>query len=351
MRVLQLIDSLNTGGAERMAVNLANALSQEIDESYLCATREEGVLKIELQPQVNYLFLKKRRSLDLKALFKLRRYVKSHSIEIIHAHTTSFFLACLLKLIRPGLKIIWHEHHGKRIHTSRGNNKLLYICSSLFHKIITVNEQLRDWCRKQLRTREVVYLANFIDFRSYENERHVSREKQIVCLANLRVPKDHLNLLQAFNLLSKEFSDWEMLLVGKDFSDSYAQVLKNYIGLNNLRDMVKVLGERSDVKNILQQASIGVLSSKSEGLPMALLEYGAAKLGVVVTDVGQCAKVVLGYGQVVPPENYKLLASALKVYMSNEEKRTFDAANFNENIKLDYSFTAILPKLLSVYKD
>ena len=59
MRVLQLIDSLDAGGAERMSVTIANALSTRIDRSYLCTSRKEGVLKSDLKKDVGYLFLRK----------------------------------------------------------------------------------------------------------------------------------------------------------------------------------------------------------------------------------------------------------------------------------------------------
>ena len=49
MRILQLIDSLDAGGAERIAVNYANSLTQKVSFSGLVTTRKEGVLKTEIQ--------------------------------------------------------------------------------------------------------------------------------------------------------------------------------------------------------------------------------------------------------------------------------------------------------------
>ena len=76
MKVLQLIDSLNSGGAERVAVNFANALVNKIEKSYLCTTRQEGVLKLNLNSQVGYLFLQKRSVIDFKAI-KLLNWARS----------------------------------------------------------------------------------------------------------------------------------------------------------------------------------------------------------------------------------------------------------------------------------
>ncbi|PKP39484.1 MAG: glycosyltransferase, partial [Bacteroidetes bacterium HGW-Bacteroidetes-13] len=113
MKVLQLIDTLNAGGAERVAINYANELSQHLVGSYLCTTRQEGPLKSQLKPEVGYLFLKKKSALDLFAIFRLARYVKKNDITIIHAHGTSFLTAVLCKLLVRNLKIVWHDHYGK----------------------------------------------------------------------------------------------------------------------------------------------------------------------------------------------------------------------------------------------
>ena len=92
MRILQLIDSLRPGGAEKMAVNIANALLPHVEGSYLCCTRKEGMLKDEIKPEVGYLFLNKKSRLDPKAILRLRKYIIDNKIDIVHAHSTSFFL-------------------------------------------------------------------------------------------------------------------------------------------------------------------------------------------------------------------------------------------------------------------
>lgn len=112
MRIIQIIDSLEAGGAERMAVNYANTLVDEIDFSGLVTTRKEGALRNQINLKVSYLFLNKKRQLDFGALFRLRSFVLKNKVTHIHAHSTSFFLAVLLKCICPNLKIIRHDHYG-----------------------------------------------------------------------------------------------------------------------------------------------------------------------------------------------------------------------------------------------
>ena len=98
MKVLQIIDSLEPGGAERMAVNYANMLAEN-NQSYLCATRQEGALKSSLKAQVGYLFLNKKSRLDVSAMQRLSDYIKQNNIEVIHAHSSSFFLSILAKMV------------------------------------------------------------------------------------------------------------------------------------------------------------------------------------------------------------------------------------------------------------
>ncbi|WP_260850296.1 hypothetical protein [Flavobacterium anhuiense] len=66
MRVLQLIDSLEAGGAERIAINYANALTDKIEFSGLIATRKEGQLLAQLDKDVVYHFLNKKKQLILE---------------------------------------------------------------------------------------------------------------------------------------------------------------------------------------------------------------------------------------------------------------------------------------------
>src|SRR5688572_18461456 len=93
LRIVQLIDSLETGGAERMAVNYANGLADRIAFSGLVATRNEGGLKTQLTSKVGYLYLNKKNTFDLSAVLRLRKYIVHNKVTHVHAHSSSFFIA------------------------------------------------------------------------------------------------------------------------------------------------------------------------------------------------------------------------------------------------------------------
>jgi glycosyltransferase involved in cell wall biosynthesis len=353
MKVLQIIDSLKAGGAERMAVNIANVLAKEGHDSHLCVTRKEGLLQQAIDPEVAYLFLNKKGKIGWRAIFKLRSYIQQHQIEVVHAHSTSAYIAVLaLVILKNRPKLIWHDHYGKANELDQRPYKIWKLASVFFDQIISVNKLLKAWAEKELKCKKVLYLENFAlpaSTVTLLSPLGGTEGKRIVCLANLREQKDHLHLLQAFERLAPEYDEWTLHLCGQDFQDAYSNELKRHIQKPALASRVFLLGSRPDVTAVLNACDIGVLSSKSEGLPVALLEYGLCELPVVVTDVGACKDVVSDCGLVVPPENPELLAAALEELMSNRVLRDRYALQFQEHVLQHYGSDRYVDRLLEVY--
>ena len=132
MRIVQIIDSLEAGGAERMAVNYANGLTKIIDFSGFIATRKEGDLKESLISNVDYLFLNKKSAIDFSAVYRLKKYCECKKIDYVHLHGSSFFIGFLLKILAPNVKLVWHEHYGNRVKQNLLQYFPLYVCSYFF---------------------------------------------------------------------------------------------------------------------------------------------------------------------------------------------------------------------------
>ncbi len=354
MRVLQLIDSLNAGGAERVAVNYANSLASRIQSSFICTTRDEGVLKGSISGKVRYLFLNKKSTLDYLAIKELSHFVKANKVDFIHAHGSSFFIATIIKILNSKTTLIWHEHYGNRNETSKASKLILKICSYYFSCIITVNESLKERSESKLSTKDVYILPNYSVTNSllkitklYGNE-----GKRIICLANLRPDKDHLNLLGAFSEINKRYSNWSLHLVGQFQKGDYYNSIKKFIAEHNLEQHIFIYGSCPDISNILNQCDIGVLSSKSEGLPVALLEYGLSKLPVVVTNVGDCNKVIsnLNEGVLVEPKNHKTLSKAILELIDDVDLRNVMAENLHQKVASSFSESQGIEQLINIYK-
>ena len=295
MKIVQIIDSLEIGGAEKMAINYANALSKKVEFSGLVATRAEGNLKSQLNSSVSYLFLNKKSILDFVSVFKLRNYCKKNKVQYLQPHSSSYFTALLVKIIYPKVTIIWHDHNGLSEFISSEKSFALKIASFFFKGIIVVNYRLKDWAEKELNCKKIIYLPNFTTFdNAIVNETILNGidGKRIVCLANLRDQKNHFFLLEIADKLKKSHADWTVHLIGKDFQDEYSNKIRKLILDNKLEKNVFIYGSKNDVQNILKQSDIAILTSKSEGLPVSLIEYGLSKKAVVTTNVGEIPLII-----------------------------------------------------------
>jgi glycosyltransferase involved in cell wall biosynthesis len=352
MRIIQIIDSLEAGGAERMAVNYANALANEIEFSGLIATRKEGDLLCQISPKVSYLFLHKKKQLDFGALFRLRSFVLKNKVSHIHAHSTSFFLAFLLKLLCPSILIIRHDHYGNNEFLATRPHFVLKLTASFFYGVIAVNQKLKLWSETILKAKNVIYLPNFPVKENTKKDITIlkgSNGKRIVSLANLRAQKNHFLLLEVATELMKSYTDWTFHLIGKDFEDEYSQQIKKSIIENHLENNVFLYGSKQDVENILSQASIAILTSQSEGLPVALLEYGLCKKAVVVTNVGEIPNIIENKknGFMVNSNKADLFYESLIDLIANEKLRSDFGLALYSTIQENYTAESVIKKYLN----
>lgn len=354
LRVLQIIDTLNAGGAERMAVQIANGLVDKTGFSGLCCTREEGVLKDSLSHKVNYLFAKKNKIIDFSALKTVLRFCKKNEITILHAHSTSYIFAIQLKILKPSLKIVWHDHFGNSEFLEERNSFLPSLVSVFYSGIISVNKSLEAWAKYNLYCKKVECINNFYS-KDKCNSANVVKlkgydEKRIVTLANLRPQKDHGFLLSSFALVVKEFPDWTLHLLGSyNESSDYFNSLKILITSSGLENNVFIYGSVICVQEVLKQADIGVLSSKSEGLPLALIEYGMAGLPVITTNVGQCKDVVDQDGLVINHGDVNNFAKAFKTLIKDIDLRKQLANTYYTKINKHYTANISLTKICDFY--
>lgn len=350
MKVLQLIDSLEAGGAERMAVNLANLLVSHTDRSYLCATRKEGPLKSAINQNVGYLFLNRNKLIDIHAFKLLKSFIKENTITHIHAHSTSFFMASWIKIRLPHIKLIWHDHYGNSEFLFKRKYKTLRLASFTFNAIISVNKTLQSWASLHLNCKKVYYMGNFILKSSTEKPSiniKGAKELKIVCVANFRPQKDHLNLLKAYKILLEKGLNCSLHLFGIKEDNIYTRSLDDYIDEFDIRN-VYFYGSQKGILPLLKTCDIGVLSSNSEGLPLALLEYGLSQLAVVCTDVGECKEVVKEYGIIVNPHDPNALATGILKY-KDENLRMKDGTNFRNHVLKHYSSQNAIKELKKIY--
>lgn len=353
--VLHLVDSLEIGGAEKVAVSLANSLPPERHRVYLCATRRDGPLARQVADHVGRLQLQRHGRFDFAAVWRLASFIRDRHIRILHAHSTSVFIATAAAILSGRPKVIWHDHYGRLGTQFRGPGPYRF-ASRFISAAIAVSEPLAEWSRMHLRlpADRIWYIPNFAlagDPEGPAPDLPGQKGWRIVQVANLRPEKDHATMLRAMSLVAPRVPQAHLLLAGSTANAGCAAAIRRQVATLHLDDCVSLLGERDDVPAILRVSDVGVLSSASEGLPLALIEYGAAGLPTVATAVGQCADVLDGgaAGVLVPPGSPEALADALCSVLESAERKVHFGQRLCARVRQFYSAAAVVDRVCQLY--
>jgi glycosyltransferase involved in cell wall biosynthesis len=355
--VMHIIDSLEIGGAERMAVYSVNNLARTRYQPFLCVTRHAGPLLRELEADVGLLKLGRKRTLDVRAFARMCNFIYSNGIQILHAHSTSLFLALAAARFGPRPAVVWHMHYGGSVLHTR-HEALFGFAARRTAATIAVTSKLSDWAASRLGvpSERLFYIPNFAVASAASepvSELPGTMGSRIVCVANIRAEKDQLTLVRAMQIVAAEDTSAHLVLVGGSNDSGYADAVRAAVSQCGLESRVTLLGARLDVPQILAACDIAVLSSAIEGLPLALIEYGAAGLPAVATNVGQCEEV-LDHGNagiVVPPSDPQRLADALLGLLSAPEHRARLGARLRARVQERYSANVVMAQFSNVYDE
>ncbi|GAC1663824.1 MAG: glycosyltransferase [Candidatus Acidiferrum sp.] len=362
---MHIIDTLDAGGAERMAVNLVNNLPPDRFAPYLCTTRRPGRHTSSLEnlvaAGVQRLDLNRAHRFDVAALRRLRIFIRQNNIHILHAHGASLFIAACALLFSSRSRLIWHDHFGL-CEIEQRPAWLYRLAAKRAAGVVAVNDILAHWSASRLSVSpdRVWRIPNFASAAFEYNGAPLALPgtpgSRIVCVANFRPQKDHLNLIRAFALVAQQMPDAHLLLVGsapnQQSDQRYLTSIRDQITRHNLHSRVTLLGSRTDVAVILRDCDIAVLSSSSEALPLALLEYGVAALPVVATRVGECP-AVLDHGKaglLVAPNSPQDFSTAILSLLHSRNLRSHLGERLRDRVANCYSASSAIRQLCQVYE-
>ena len=327
-RLLILITLSELGGAQTAVALLLPGLADRFEVTLaaqgrgpLCAAAEiAGVPYVELKHV--------RRAIhpwhDARGLFELVRLCRRLRPDIVHAHSS--------KVGVLGRLAAWLAHVPVRVYTVHGWSFAAYdglpgrvylwlerLMRPLTTAVVCVSEATRGQgvAARACDDARTVVIHNAVEVDSFGPRAESTGPPRILSIGRLAYPKDFVTLLAA---LARLDADYRLSLVG-DGPD--AAEVAAALEAQGLSDRVELLGARENVSELLARADLFVLSSRSEGFPVSILEAMAAGLPVVATDVGGVAEAVLDgeTGILVPPADPEALAAALERLVDDVELR------------------------------
>ena len=334
-RVLLVITLAEVGGAQSYVAALLPALAERYD--VVLAAHGEGPLREEAaRAGARFVPLRHvRRPInplrDLAGLVELIALLRRERPRILHASSSKAGVLGRLAAVTARVPIRFFTVHGWAFSAYSGLASRLYrVSDRLMAPLTTVTicvsetELAAGLEAGTCSAERSVVIHNAVDVATAPRSRHDRATPRLIAVGRLKAPKDFLTLIRALAALADQ--EYEALIVGDGPDRSEVEDEIQRLGLEG---RVQLAGERSDVPELLAASDVFVLSSRSEGLPVSVLEAMAAELPVVASGVGGLAELVVDgeTGILVRPSDPSALAAALSSLIADPaERRRLGAA-------------------------
>ena len=321
MRILHVITSLTTVGAEHLMVDLLpklRDLGNKVELLLFDGTRTAFYEELEQKGIKIHSFGIGGNVYNSRNILKLSKYVDKY--DVVHTHNT----AC--QLFAPMAKILSHcraklittEHNATN--RRRGKwylkpiDKWMY---SRYDHIICIADQTYDNLVEYIGHKSnISTIFNGVDVACFMNPvKDILNNDQflIMMTAAFREQKDQDTLIRA---LAELPDNYMLRIVGDGVRRQVLEQLTSELGLEN---RVSFLGIRNDIPELLCESDINVLSSHWEGLSLSSIEGMASGRPFIASDVDGLREIVKDNGILFPRGDYKALATAIRKLCENPE--------------------------------
>ena len=318
MKILQVITSLHTGGAEKLIVDMVPLYMKKgyqvdvllfdgTDTPFKKQLIEKGISVFSLSQGGNVY--------NPWFIFKLIPYLKKY--DIVHTHNTACQLFVAIASVLCSVVLVTTEHAtSNRRRNWRWYKWIDRWMYSRYQSVICISDKTEEnLCLQIERTDRIQTIYNGIDCKLYQNAKENLDWKKgkniITMVAGFRYQKDQDTLIGALTYLPSNYYLW---LIGDGERRS---ILEKLVQEKNLNDRVSFWGIRSDIPQILKSSDIIVMSSHWEGFGLAAVEGMAAGKPVIASNVPGLAQVVYGAGCLFPHGDMRILVDEIIHLMSN----------------------------------
>ena len=275
------------GGAEKVAINMANELSQYYDVKLLSILLDEdGFINYDINPNVTLINFHKGdlriRTATLKLTGKLRDYIKREKIEVIFSITPLTNTMVRLATLGLNVKIVFCDHHSLEFRDFRSREVQRFVGAKFFDKIVTLTEEdrIKYSDKYNIPINKVNAIYNWIDEEDSENTPFDNEINKIITVGRFHSQKGYDYLAEVAIKVLSQHPDWQWDIYGSG-DKLIEQELKRKLEEGCVSSQVNFKGNVKGTENIYPNHSIYVMTSRYEGLPLVLLEAQQYNLPIV----------------------------------------------------------------------
>jgi len=361
LRVALMLETDGPGGAEVMLLQLAGELRRRghdvlpVGPANGCGWLGERWRELGFAPATYSL----RHPLDWRCVRDLTRVLRAHGTTVVHSHEFTMAVYGAAAARRTGARHVITMHGGRYYAERWRRRAALRWAIRRSQGIVAVSRATADDLSRTLGLAPgaVRVVPNGIAFPS--GVRSAVRrelglgddEMLLVAVGNLYAVKGHDVLLRALGELRRggEATPWRLAVAGRGEEEGALRTLAREEGLD---ERVHLLGFRSDVADVLAAGDVFVMPSRSEGLPLALVEAMSMGLPIIASDVGGIPEVVARdiEGLLVPPGDAHALAGALLGLWRDPAGRAALGSAAAERARRDFSVARMAEAYEAVYR-
>jgi glycosyltransferase involved in cell wall biosynthesis len=311
MRILLLTDSDAFAGTEQHMLTLAVALTDAGQEVYVGSPKGSPLSVRCAVVGISTVCINKRGAIDIAAAVLCAVLIRKQRIDILHIHNArTAFIANLVKVLIPRIKVVFTQHfiapsHSSRKGLRRGISDLAhkFIATGIDH-IVCVSNATRDalLARKQRYASipscviyngihfDESYLHRDADLSSVRVELNIPIDKRVFLVASRLEPEKEVEIaIRAFADLVSEKPDTLLLIAGHGSHLGELQDIARELEVGN---SVQFIGFRSDIQTLMSIADVFIFTSRVDSFGLTILEAMSMGTPVIAANAGGPSEII-----------------------------------------------------------
>jgi glycosyltransferase involved in cell wall biosynthesis len=354
MKIAHVVDSMDVGGAETLVAQMCRLQRLQGHDPRIYAIATLGPLGEQMQKEGFHVQAHMGHGLP-KAQLSFYRIFKELRPDIVHLHNPTPTAYAALGARMAGVPSIVTTRHSLVAKPRRLVVELKYAiaatcCDWMVGICDATTKNLREICSARSKKIVRVYNGALPIARVAQEQWPAKSGFTLVCVGRLAPVKNHALLLDAFCIALKTRSTLRLWIVGGGGERQKLEDLADKLGI---RSQVTFWGQQLDVAPFFSAADAFIMSSKSEGLPISLLQAFSVGLPAIVTDVGGMAEAVrlAQAGMVVSATDPSQMATAIVRMSETDSERKQFSVNAEETFYLRFTLQTMVDAYMELCKN